>query len=343
MNAAVVHLLAACGVPNPRAATKWQNMLLVHNIGGVPGDHLEGDVISNRGFNLVVLDDDGDPTHFCKCRPAQVGWRGGTSLAARLSRAPELASIIPQTWSVHSDAMDAEVSQYIRGELLALRIQSMDTTELRAALSDILGAAAMLSRHAARLEPQLLDGDPERELLDAAAWAIDTLVDAGLAPELARGLEATLAHAGTVPRALQHGDLWPRNVLCVDGHWWILDFELYGRVQIPMYDALHLVRTSWDARPASRNGRRAWLDDLRGNGAESRVYRETLIDAARAAALTPVQAGGALVYYIADIAARLHRRRIMARDVAPYLVEARRLGEWITSGWRPEDLFLSGH
>jgi hypothetical protein len=341
MNSAVVHLLAECGVPNPHEATKWQNMLLVHNIGGVPGDTLEGDFISNRGFNLVVLDDGGDPTHFCKCRPSQVGWGGGTSLAARLSRSPELASIIPQTWSVHSDAMDAEVSQYIRGELLALRIRSMDLVELRAALSDILSAASTLSRHAAILEAQLLDGDPTCDLLAAAKWALDALLAAGISPELVRGLEAALAHAGTVPRMLQHGDLWPRNVLRCDDHWWILDFELYGRVQIPMYDALHLVRTTWDARPASRESRRAWLDYLMGNGAESRVYRETAVHAARAAALTPAQAGGTLVYYVVDIAARLYLRRILARDVAPYLLEVNRLGEWLLSGWRPENLFLS--
>lgn len=236
---------------------------------------------------------------------------------------------------------DGRGSQYIRGELLALRIRSMDLVELRAALSDILNAASTLSRHAASLEAQLLDGDPTCDLLAAAKWALDALLDAGISPELVCGLEAALAHAGTVPRMLQHGDLWPRNVLRCDDHWWILDFELYGRVQIPMYDALHLVRTTWDARPASRESRRAWLDYLMGNGAESRVYRETAVHAARAAALTPAQAGGTLVYYVVDIAARLYLRRILARDVAPYLLEVSRLGEWLLSGWRPENLFLS--
>ena len=39
-----------------------------------------------------------------------------------------------------------------------------------------------------------------------------------------------ISAAGTVHRESRHGDLWPRNILRHDGHWWLLDFDTFGRI-----------------------------------------------------------------------------------------------------------------
>src|SRR5881397_3247923 len=44
-------------------------------------------------------------------------------------------------------------------------------------------------------------------------------------------------------RSPQHGDLWPSNVVHSGGSWWLLDFEVFGEVQVPLYDVCHFVRT----------------------------------------------------------------------------------------------------
>lgn len=329
----------AAGVPELRDSDAWRRVLVVNNLGAVPGDQTCGDIVANRGFNFVVLDEHGRPAFFCKCRPRSAAYEGPSSLAARLSRVPELADIVPRTWSVHTDIMDMEVSRYLRGDLLERRVAAMGTPALGAAFTDILAAAATISSHAARLEPCLLDGAPDVALIDAAEWILEALVDAGVESPRISTLARALTVAGRIPRALQHGDLWPRNALLAAGHWHILDFEQYGRVQIPLYDVLHLVMTSWHARRGPRRGRSTWLGDLTRANAESDVYRAALRRSGQQAALTPLQAGGALVYYFADIAARMCRRGVSASYTAPYLLEVRRLAEWIDDGGEPGNLF----
>ena len=339
MSTALIDLLASAGAPSPRGGIAWDRVLLVNNVGAIPGDQLAGDFEENRGFNLVILDDDGAPVLFCKCRPTSAELRDRMSFTARLSRVPDLADVVPPTWSAHTETFDAEVSRYIRGDLLEREIASMSGEDLGLALGDIIDAAAMVSRHAARVEPALLQGPSDVDLARAAPWLGNALLDAGLGARAWRTLESALARAGRVPRALQHGDLWPRNVLSSQGRWHIIDYEQYGSVQVPLYDALHLVRTSWDARPKQRDHGGAWLDELTGNGGEGAVYRSTLRRAAACAGLTPGQAAGALVYYVADVLGRMQRRRPLPPYATPFLLEARRLAEWIDDGGQLETIF----
>lgn len=340
MSAPILDLLASCGVPLARDDSDWSRLVMLHNLGGLPGDHAEGDLLENRGFNLLVVDSAGSPTHFCKFRPAAPGGEAGESLVARLSRSPDLAAVIPETRSVHTDEIDAEVSRYIRGELLERRLPSMPEAEIRTVLADIIRIASRLSLNVARAEPALLAGGPSIGVQDAAAWALDALRDAGLDARRARVIDALLARVGTLPRTLQHGDLWPRNALFHGGHWWILDLDFFGRVQMPMYDAFHLVRTAWDALPSSRRGAATWIDALTTNEADCVTGRSVLAEASGEARLSPLQAGGAFAYYIVDIAARLYSRRLPSRYVDPFIDEARRLADWIASGRAPEELFL---
>lgn len=338
MNAPILDLIAACGVPIPRDDSAWRKVLLMHNLGAIPGGELEGDHVGNRGFNVLIVDDAGMPAYFCKWRPTRPGSSPRVSLAERLSRVPELASVLPKTWSIRTNDVDGEVTRYVTGVLLDVRLRSMKPIDLHAALVDILHAAGRVSAGAMRLEPSLLAGSPNIRLRDAGGWTLSALAEAGLANETLSVVERALERAGWVPRVPQHGDLWPRNVLDAGGRWLILDLEFYGRIQVPLYDAFHLVRTSWDARPRWRAAGPAWTDELRAPGPEGVAYKKILINAVRTSGLSRTQAGGALVYYIVDIAARLHRRRIPSDDVMPYLLEVRRMADWLAAGRRADEL-----
>jgi Ser/Thr protein kinase RdoA (MazF antagonist) len=47
-----------------------------------------------------------------------------------------------------------------------------------------------------------------------------------------------------LPFQLQHGDLWPANVLEAGGRWWLIDFSECGLVWTPGYDLMMLLANS---------------------------------------------------------------------------------------------------
>src|SRR4051812_10959768 len=79
----------------------WRRIVMVHNAGTLPAERPdEGDVISTRGFNALVLDHQGALTHFCKCRPPTTDWIRQTELCTRMSSVPALQHMLPQAWAV---------------------------------------------------------------------------------------------------------------------------------------------------------------------------------------------------------------------------------------------------
>lgn len=341
MSSVIATLLATSGAPIARRGIDWKRVLLVNNVGAIPNNAVAGEVEENRGFNLVFLDASGSPELFCKCRPANSGFRERSSIAARLSRIPALSELMPRSWAVHTQVVDAEVTRYVDGPLLEQYLPAMTTEEVIATLNVVIDAAATISQHAACVGSDLPVREPEISLADASAWMEGTLREAGLTASAWSTLFGALERGGRVPGALQHGDLWPRNVIAAAGRWQILDFEQYGSVQVPLYDALHLVRTAWDARTTHRKPGRAWLDELVGGSAEGAAYRVVLRNAAEHAGVTPRQAAGALVYYVVDVLARMQRRRALPPYATPFLVEAERLAEFIAKAGRVEDVFCA--
>ena len=76
-----------------------------------------------------------------------------------------------------------------------------------------------------------------------------TLAAFGASPAVRGGCEQTLAAfpAGSLnglPPVPQHGDLFVNNMLLHDRRWYILDWETFGKVDLPFYDVLTLV-FSW--------------------------------------------------------------------------------------------------
>lgn len=338
MSSAIRTVLAACELPEDDDVA-WDRLIMVNNIGDIPCDRAAADVLATRGFNVLVLDEHGAAKYFCKCRPARAGWSAHSTLAHRLSRVPDLATVLPRTWAVHTDALDAEVSRYIAGEVFEALVRSMRSADLAGALRAILSSADAVSLHAARIAPELLGTPRDVDLHAVEPWIIEQIVAAGIHPNAAAVLADVMDAAGRVTRTLQHGDLWPRNVIRADGGWRILDLESYGTVEVPLYDALHLVRTSWDGR-RRHGGGIAWVDAMRDRSPDSAMFRSIVRREIERAALTPAQVGGVLTYYVLDIAARMHRREMPAAYLEPWLREVRQLASWVESGHAAESVLL---
>jgi hypothetical protein len=323
----------------------WQRVVMVHNWGMLPAEQLEeGDVMATRGFNALVLDRAGVPTHFCKCRPPTKAWIRQTALYARMSGVPALRLIIPRARDVSSRDLHMSITTYVPGWLLASRVSWMRRATLRATLCEILEEMETISRHAAVIDSE---EDPHVDLAATAAWAFDAIPSSLLAPEKASVLRATVAAAGRVGRAPQHGDLWPMNVLRYDGRWLLLDFEIFGRIQVPLYDAFHLVRSCWAMRQGwlerlvhrlpSRTTAPNWIASLRSSSVDP--YRQTLVWARARCRLTHLEAVGALAFYLIDVAARMYLRRLRIEYVQPYLNDLGVLADTLAAGETFADAF----
>jgi predicted trehalose synthase len=239
------------------------------------------------------------------------------------------------------------ISTYVPGRLLASRVSWMRRTTLGATLREILEQMETISQHAPVIDPE---EDPYVDLAAKAAWAFDAIPSSLLAPEQAAVLRATVAAAGRLRRVPQHGDLWPMNVLRYDGRWLLLDFEIFGRIQVPLYDAFHLVRSCWAMRqgwlqrtvhrlrsPTTSTTAPNWVACLRSSASDP--YRQTLAWARARHGLTNTDAVGALAFYMVDVAARIYLRRVRMEYVEPYLSDLCVLADTLAAGETFADAF----
>jgi hypothetical protein len=345
MNSDFAALLERAGL-DTRERGFWKRVVKVDNRGLLPAPRLdEDDVMGLRGFNALVLDRNGVPTHYCKCRPATREWIRQTELWARMSMEPALRQMIPCAWGVGSADVHMSISNYVPGRVFESTVSWMRLAKLGVALHEILQAMETISQYGAVVDPDAFQGQTHIDMGADVEWAFDAIPPPLLARDQAAVVRDAIAEAGIVHRVLQHGDLWPRNILRHDGHWWLLDFDTFGRTQAPMYDAFHLVRSCW----ALRQGRLqrvsrltqspvwfpsrlpSWIDCLRSS-AMKQVERHTLAWARARQGLTRTEAVGALAFYLIDMAARMYRRQLRMQYVEPYLNDLSALAECLSAG-----------
>jgi hypothetical protein len=321
----------------------WQRVVMLHNWGMLPAERLdESDVMATRGFNALVLDRSGVPTHFCKCRPPTTAWIRQTDLYARMSTVPALRRIIPRARDVSSRDLHMSITTYVPGRLLASRVSWMRPSTLGATLREILEQMETISQHAAMIDPEEHVRQTHVDVAAKGAWAFDAIPPSLLAPQQASILRATVAAAGKVRRVPQHGDLWPMNVLRYDGRWLLLDFEIFGRIEVPLYDAFHLARSCWAMRQGWVPRAVQWLRNPASSWAPNWIaclrsssgvpYRQTLAWARARHRLTNTETVGALAFYLIDVAARMYLRRLPMEYVQPYLSDLRVLADSLASG-----------
>src|SRR5439155_45094 len=136
-----------------------------------------------------------------------------------------------------------------------------------------------------------------------------------------------LSGVAPLPRLLQHGDLWPANILWHQGSWRLLDFESFGRVQVPLYDVHHFVRTCGSLRRPRSEATGGWLDRLASRDREAALCRETIRREAGELGLNAAQALGVLLYYLVDITAQFRLRGVPRSFWGPLALEVQRAAD----------------
>lgn len=337
MNRELSHLLACAGYPHADDPDLWQRVVLLHNMGAVPRPQHQSSDFVMRGFHLLLLDRGGRPSHFAKCRstddPLLIR---ECHVLATLCADPQLQRVIPISRSANSDVLRLQLSSWLPGMTFLKAAAGLGPARWSVAAQSILEEAHLVATRAAVLLPDLLEDGPTVEPLTAARPHLVTLAEAGVSQNILESLERGLAVAPSLPRQLQHGDLWPGNVVQGRDAWWLLDFEEFGQVQVALYDVLHLLRSN----PGRVGSRSRWLGDGSGGHRSewAEASRKVLRHFTTKLGLSPEAVAGAYLYYLVQITARMHGQGMPGGFRDPYVDELGRVAADLAADNRLEAL-----
>lgn len=324
MNQELRECLSGLGWDGVDDAAMWKRVVVVLNYGRVPRRLSETD----RGFKLLLLTRHGTPEWFGRCgwaeRPAM---DRETELLDTLRADPFGAAHIPESRHARTAQLCLQISRYLGEVSYSTFIDRRAPLDWMRDVREILHVSERLMRIARAHVPRLREPPSEstrRTLLDAD---LATLEAAGMPSSLLQQLRAAAAPSLELEPELQHGDLWPANVLRADHKWWLIDFAECGVVWSPLYDLLHLVAT---APPAAG---KAWyaISEPGTDDIWLTARRTLLSEAARRRRLSATQLAGCLIYYLVHLTAYRLRPGVEYDISANLRADLVRIGEFLTA------------
>jgi hypothetical protein len=304
MNLELARLMSDAGV---EGHLYWRDLVTIYNYAPIPAPPIKVDISGwNRGFNLVVLRKK-RPEYFVKCRPHtdDVLDRETAIRSSLAGDRPGGLSVAPVRVA-RSERIAVQVSPFLRGATYGRIVATQSTEEYVSTLRTVLRGAADLAKIAER-DCDLVRSPMRR--VDLPMVASDVLADVASLAELDAAQQSALAsvvlEAGEVPAIPQHGDFWWQNLIMVDDHLWAIDFDSYGDVRVPLFDDLTLMVTTMAVRAG---GNVEGLAQLTSREPEARACHQLLAERAAADGVGTEKLDGMLVYYLANMAATVHRR-----------------------------------
>ncbi len=321
-------LLAEAGYQRALEPDAWTSIVVLRNYGAVPPVPALPPDTFLRHFKLLLLDRRGRPTHFARCgSPADSSFEAETRRLEALSADPAMARIVPRTRGAASPTLRVQVSEFVPGPSFASMVSVRDPAAWIRAAGQILEIAEAVGRRAEELLPELVAEGPRVDLAVAAAPKLEVLAAAGVPPSYLEALRAAFASVRPLRRQLQHGDLWPANVIRHNGSWWLIDYAEFASAQVPMYDVflftdhtLGLLRQNADASD--------WLLSS----------QRVVALSARRLNLEPAEVAAAAVYYLVHLSEqRLHHGNAH-ENRASFLRGVLRVAELLQDGCALEEL-----
>ncbi len=316
-------LLTELKLPDyPHKDVKWTDCLVVNSVATIPAGLRASEYPKpNRGCNLILLGRKGVPQYFVKVRPA---WDQrlirATGIRERLCNDPILREVVPWTKGLRNREVTIQASKMVPGHTFD-RIMPNNADRWRESVNDILRVTSLLTKRSVALLPDLSVGGGGIDVANAAVENLEYLATLGFPRRHLDSLEAVLRSAGTLPSIPQHGDLWPSNIVRYRRRWWLLDYEDFGQIRVPLYDMYHLLRSCMvqQTRRAEALQGPVWVEMLSSANAAAATGREIIGYAARELSLEPRQVLGTLGYYLSDIAVRIRRRGNPQAIYGPFL------------------------
>ena len=231
--------LVSLGVHELSGPDAWRRLVMVRNFSQVP-PRTESTVM---GFKFVVHDGDGTPRWFGRC-----GWdtlaamRTECALLEALTRDPVTARHVPASRATAMGETIVHVSRHLGSVAYDRHLSTRRAEVWGRELDEILVLSEQLMSRVGETVAVAMRSDPrehrqaqlERDLVLLEQRGMD----AGIVAWLRDTLSSSLAR---LPVALQHGDLWPANVLRAEDRWWLIDFSECGIMWTPGYDLFLLL------------------------------------------------------------------------------------------------------
>jgi hypothetical protein len=319
------------------------DLVVVHNTGAIPPVRSASNGAAGQpGFNVLVAER-GRPIYFCKCRPA-----GDPALAHEaavgeiLSREPSTAAHVPAFHFERGGVMDILVVRRLSGRPYHELLVTQSTREWLSSVEQVIGVVEGMATYLGAAIPALR-GPAALRVSEEGRWALAALqTEQGLAARRADALARALAGGDQVAPVLQHGDLWPPNVLVDGSSWYILDLDLFGRIRVPLYDLFHMLCICSEVRQPEPAAGRPWAQRLVDGDPSEAGARDLVRRTAHRHGLSSSAAFAAFVYYVVDITARVKARGAWTASWRAYLAQSARLADLIIEGAAtPERLFTS--
>ncbi|MEO8031329.1 MAG: phosphotransferase [Gemmatimonadota bacterium] len=329
--------------PDPRLRRAWSSVIMHRNVGAIPVSELPaGEFNWNRGFDLLLLDRDGRQTHVCKVRPARdLRARNEALVMAAMRLDPEVSSLLPPSYYRSVPDLQVLVTAFLPGRPYQHRLRLISAADWLSDMREVLPLSCRFSARAAELIPSLSGhGDP----LDLSLQTADEfsyLAGLGIESDKLMTLRRRLEAMAPLRASLQHGDLWPANLLHDRGSWSLLDFEAFGRIKVPLFDAIHLLRTCLEIRTGEQDSP-LWLRRVLGPQPDSKACRQLMMEAAQREGVSAEQAVGVLIHYWAVFARRSHLAGNPRGFWEPLLSEVREMARLIAEEPIVVDRLFSG-
>jgi hypothetical protein len=200
---------------------------------------------------------------------------------------------VPEVRTAASPRLRMHVSRQLPGESYLTTMRKQDTGEWQRTVEQVLALVDLVGERAKQVVPWLRSTRPELHLGEGLADRFGQLERQGVDTHTLKALRTALEGI-IVPSHPQHGDLWPDNLLRdTDGRWCVIDFETFGQVRFPLYDAFHL---AWSSRNRTWPGREK-------QAADDRIVES----AARRRGLSDAQVGALRLAFLVEVTA--HRMR----------------------------------
>jgi len=333
MNAELRRLLVEAGYALAGSRDAEGRILVINNQGSIPPSRDVPRDFAQKGFKLLLLGENGKPTHFARCGATDdhALAREGEILE-RLCRVPSLERTVPHTRTARSSMLQVQLNAYIAGRLYQQSFGRRSPRRWQEEVAEIMEVRWHVSTQAAATMPKLLVGGPLVRLVDEAGPQLAKLRESGVASRDIVAVEQALADGGELPRVLQHGDLWPGNVIRAGGSWWLIDFAEFAQVQVPMYDLFHMLQ--YNPGRTRADTRHAWFTF--GEGAIQDQWtaasRAIVHGHAKKRGYQPSQVGAALVHYLVHISAYRLREGVLRQYGEMYVKELSRVAGELRRG-----------
>jgi hypothetical protein len=335
MNAELRKLLQSAGIGDANDPGLWKRAVMLHVAGLLPPPPDLPNANKEAGFHLILLDESGNVVHRVKCRAADDEFfQRECDILAALRKDPELVGLVPQVYTAASPHLRIHVSRQLSGESYLTVIRTQRVSDWQCTVEEVLADVHKIGDRAKHTVPWLHSSNPAVSLSEALEHRFEQLekqeIDAAAIVTLRAALEGV-----SVPYHPQHGDLWPGNIIKgAQGRWCVIDYETFGQVKFPLYDAYHLVWSSGHV-----TGRfRTWAGKTSRESVWRQARNDLLDGAVRRYGLSDRQAGALRLAFMIELTA--HRMRpgappAYSRDLRAELC---RMAQQLASGLDPADL-----